>query len=149
MGIVKYKYALNGNGEKVAISEVTPEIRKGTKFKCVSCGNELSACLGTTNQHHFRHKTQVDCNLETYLHKMGKYVFIKTYEDCLAQRKPFSITINRRISCIKDTNCPIKPLYGNSRGSCWDCKSETFDLTKYYDLIYEEQQLALLSQMSY
>ncbi|MBO7082875.1 MAG: hypothetical protein J6W30_03415 [Bacteroidales bacterium] len=47
-------------------------MRKSTKFTCISCGQELSACLGSKNQHHFRHKTEVDCNLETYLHKMGK-----------------------------------------------------------------------------
>ena len=75
MGIIKYKRAKTGNDEIVNIEEVTPEMREATKFTCISCGQELSACLGSKNQHHFRHKTEVDCNLETYLHKMGKYTF--------------------------------------------------------------------------
>lgn len=141
MGTIKYKYALNGDGEKIKISDVTPEIRKATKFTCISCGNELVACIKKgKKQPHFRHKSQVDCNLETYLHKMGKYTFVKAYKECLAQGKPFNITLERRVSCVKDNNCPVKPLY-SEWSCCWDKKRETFDLTQFYDSIGEEQPI--------
>ena len=138
MGTIKYKYALNGEGEKIKISDVTPEIRKATRFTCISCGNELVACLKEDKkQRHFRHKAQVDCNPETYLHEMGKYTFIKTYKECLVQGKPFIISLKRRVSCVKETNCSVKHRYG-----CWDYKTEPFDLTQYYDVITEEKTIA-------
>ena len=139
MGIIKYKRAKNDNDEIVNIEEVTPEIRKATKFTCISCGHELSACLGNTNQHHFRHKTEVDCNLETYLHKMGKYTFVKAYTECLAQGKPFNITLNQKVTCVKEENCPVRKHYGGYPDVCSTHEWSTFDLTQYYDSIAEEQ----------
>ena len=139
MGTIKYKRAKNSNNEIVNIEEVTPEMRKATKFTCISCGQELSACLGSKNQHHFRHKAEVDCNLETYLHKMGKYTFVKTYTECLNQRKPFIITLKRKVSCVKEENCPVRHFYGGFPDVCNTYGWEDFDLTQYYDSVAEEQ----------
>ena len=140
MGIIKYKRAKTGNDEIVNIEEVSLEMRKSTRFTCISCGQELSACLGSKNQHHFRHKTEVDCNLETYLHKMGKYTFVKTYKECLSQGKPFTITLNRKISCQKESTCKVKPFL-NRWEECCDYRPKTFDLTRYYDSVAEEQAI--------
>lgn len=139
MGIIKYKRAKNNNDEIINIEQVTPEIRKATKFTCISCGQELSACLGSKNQHHFRHKTEVDCNLETYLHKMGKYTFVKAYTDCLSQGRPFIITLKRRVSCVKEVDCPIRHYYGSYPDVCNKYVWEDFDLTRYYDSVAEEE----------
>ena len=141
MSVIKYKYALNSNNEVVSIDEVNTETRKANRFKCISCGNDLSACLGRKNKHHFRHKADVDCNFETYLHKMGKLTFIKTYTDCLAQGKPFTIKIKRKVSCAKEETCPIKPIYEGFREGCSHYDWQIFDLTQYYDTISEEQTI--------
>lgn len=141
MSNIKYKYALSSNNEVISIDEVNPETRKANQFKCISCGLELSACLGNKNKHHFRHKTDVDCNFETYLHKIGKLTFIKTYMDCLAQGKPFNIKIKRKVSCAKEETCPIKPIYEDFREGCSHYDWQTFDLTQYYDSVSEEQTI--------
>ena len=142
MGNIKYQYALIDNNI-INIDEVSPESRKATRFKCVSCGNELLACLGNKNKHHFRHKIEVDCNFETYLHKLGKLTFLRTYESCLAHGKPFYITIKRKVSCVKEACCSAKPDFDDFRESCIQYKWETFDLTQYYDSFAEEQPIGL------
>lgn len=140
MGI-KYKRARNDNDEIVNIEQVTSEMRKATKFTCISCGNELSACLGSKNQHHFRHKTEVDCNPETYLHKMGKYTFVKAYRECLAQGKPFNITLKQKVPCVKEESCPIRHSFGDDPDVCNKYEWKDFDLTQYYDSVAEEEKV--------
>lgn len=141
MGIIKYKRAKNDNDKIVNIEEVTPEMRKATRFTCISCGQELSACLGSKKQHHFRHKTEVDCNFETYLHKMGKYTFKKTYTECLAQGKPFIITLKQRVPCVKEKNCQVRHRFGDDPDSCSKYEWEKYDLTQYYDSVAEEEKV--------
>ena len=141
MGIIKYKRAKNDNDEIVNIGEVTPEMRKATRFTCISCGNELLACLGSKNQHHFRHKTEVDCNPETYLHKMGKYTFIKVYRECLAQGKPFNITLKQKVTCVKEKDCQVKHSFGDILDVCSTYEWRNFDLTQYYDCVAEEEHV--------
>ena len=141
MGIIKYKRAKNDNDKIVNIEEVTPEMRKATRFTCISCGQELSACLGSKKQHHFRHKTEVDCNFETYLHKMGKYTFKKTYTECLAQGRPFIITLKQKVSCVKEENCPIRHFFEDDPADCNTCEWKDFDLTQYYDSVAEEEKV--------
>ena len=141
MGIIKYKRAKNNNDEIVNIEEVTPEMRKATRFTCISCGQELSACLGSKKQHHFRHKTEVDCNFETYLHRMGKYTFKKIYEDCLAQGKPFNITLKQRVPCVKEENCQIRHRFGDDLDACNKYEWKKYDLTQYYDSVAEEEKV--------
>lgn len=145
MGIIKYKRAKNNNDEIVNIEEVTPEMRKATRFTCISCGQELSACLGSKNQHHFRHKTEVDCNFETYLHKMGKYTFIKAYTECLTQEKPFNIVLRQKVPCVKDKYCQIRHSFGDDPDVCNKYEWKEFDLTQYYDSVAEEEKVEPLS----
>ena len=141
MGIIKYKRAKNDNDEIVNIEEVTPEKRKLSKFTCISCGNELSACLGSKNQHHFRHKTEVDCNPETYLHKMGKYTFVKAYRECLAHGKPFNITLKQNVPCAKEESCQVRHFFGDNSEACNKYEWKNFDLTQYYDSVAEEEKV--------
>ena len=141
MGIIKYKRAKNNNDEIVNIEEVTPEMRKATRFTCISCGQVLSACLGSKKQHHFRHKTEVDCNFETYLHRMGKYTFKKIYEECLAQGKPFNITLKQRVPCVKEENCQIRHRFGDDPDACNKYEWIKYDLTQYYDSVAEEEKV--------
>ena len=141
MDIIKYKRAKNDNDEIVNIEEVTPEMRKATRFTCISCGQELSACLGSKNQHHFRHKTEVDCNPETYLHKMGKQAFIKAYTECLAQGKPFNITLRQKISCVKEWTCRVRHSLRDILHVCNTYEWKNFDLTQYYDSVAEEERV--------
>ena len=138
---VKYKRAKNDNDEIVNIGEVTPEMRKATRFTCISCGNELSACLGSKNQHYFRHKTEVDCNPETYLHKMGKYTFVKAYRECLAHGKPFNITLKQKVACVKEENCQVRHSFGDIPDVCSTYEWRNFDLTQYYDCVAEEEHV--------
>lgn len=140
---IKYQYAYNEFNQCINIEEVSDETRKSSTFHCISCGTEMSACLGNKRKHYFRHKTEVDCNLETYLHKMGKIVFVKCYKDCLEQKKPYLVSIWRKLFCIKEQTCPFfekESEYNN----CCESRKSTTDLTRYYDTISEEKRIGNL-----
>ena len=119
---IKYRYALD-DGQIIDIqSDEVP--RK--EYCCLSCGNVLLAVLGDIRQKHFRHKVQVDCSSETYLHNLAKRVFYQTYLDCLANNRPFFF----------EHKVPIRCNACNDHGPC-DAGFELkrTDLTKHFTKI--------------
>lgn len=135
---IKYRYAKAPNGDYVDIKDVNEENRRNMKFVCISCGRDMVASLGDKT-HHFRHKQELSCNKETYLHKLGKYTFVKTYKECIELRKPYNITLQRRIPCSHESTCAIKT--NNEKVSCLSFEKQELDLTKYYQTIVVEKKV--------
>ena len=135
---IKYRYAKAPNGNYVDIKDVNEENRRNMKFICISCGHDMVASLGDKT-HHFRHKQELACNKETYLHKLGKYTFVKTYNECIEQHKPYNITLQRRIPCSHESTCAIKK--NNENVSCLSFEKQEWDLTKYYQTIVVEKKV--------
>jgi hypothetical protein len=88
--------------------------------------------LGKKVTHHFAHRTIVDCNGETYLHRLGKALFARSFLDCLAQGTSFTLSIQQQTRCTR-----LKDLAGLT---CAFATPE-YDLTKYYNLIEEEKSI--------
>lgn len=88
--------------------------------------------MGTKKQWHFAHKTITNCSSETYLHQLGKKIFIQEYTKCLNENIPFILELPKRIICNK---CK-KDFFVECEGSEI---SEDFILTKEFDIIEEER----------
>lgn len=138
--MITYRYANNDNEEYVDINDVDVVYRNNHKFFCISCNSEMVASLGNKNTHHFRHKQDTySCNKETYLHKLGKFIFREVYQDCLKNNKPYNITMFRTIRCSRMSTCNVSKLYEGY--GCTEYKKETYDLTQYYNVIEEEKKI--------
>ncbi len=83
---IKYQYALD---ESRTIDIGSDDVVRGKEYACLSCGNVLIPVLGEIRQKHFRHKIQVDCSPETYLHNLAKRMFFQTYKECLNNNRPY------------------------------------------------------------
>lgn len=130
MGISKYHYAYDENKTVIDIKNVSPEDRADHTFYCISCGDEMIAKLGNKNTHHFAHKNGDDsCCNETYLHKLGKFLLKKKFENF----STFEVIYSRNIECQKKLSCPFYEK------ECIEPVNETFDLKKYYDTCEEEK----------
>lgn len=130
---IRYRYAYTTNKE-IAIDaiELDRQNLSGKEvFKCVGCDHVLIPVLGKKRQKHFRHKTEVDCSFETYLHKLAKNTFYRVYRDCLQQNKPYLITINQTKIC----NYYQQDYLVNCN---FGIGNYTFDLTQYFSEIYLE-----------
>ena len=109
------------NEKLINIDDVTPESRKSSTYICLGCRQEMEACLGEVRKHYFRHKNKENCNWESYLHKLSKYILKARFE----QQEHFLVHFNAVNTCEKIDNCPFHR-----------CKKEfvaELDLKKYYD----------------
>lgn len=130
---MKNLFALNKSKDLIHINNV--DKKRKEKFHCCNCENELIARKGSVNAHHFSHKHELDCNFESYLHKLGKLQFHKEYSDCLNLKEPFYIEYSTKRTC---TSCAdLKPL--NISCELKD-KTSLFDLTKRFDKIHIEKR---------
>ena len=130
----KYRYAYNPNNKIVDVTRLQKQnLDKNEVFKCIGCSNILIPVLGQKREKHFRHKIDIDCSPETYLHKLAKTRFYEVYNDCLRQNEPFLITINQKLICNH---------YESEFLFCCDFKEivQTFDLTKYFREIRLEKK---------
>lgn len=126
--MIKYQYAQDEKDNLVDIRSLKNKRFEKNKYFCIGCGNELIAKLGIIKVHHFAHKKEVKCSGETYLHKLGKQLFIDFYNESLRDKTPFYIELLQDITCNH---------YEADLG--FNCKVENsliqFDLTKYFDEI--------------
>lgn len=100
---IKYQYALD---ESRTIDIGSDNVVRGKEYACLSCGNVLIPVLGEFRQKHFRHKIQVECSSETYLHNLAKRMFFQTYNECLNNNRPYFIEY-----CVP-TRCNACKEYG-------------------------------------
>lgn len=129
---MKNLYALKHSKELIKIEDV--QKTKEDKYFCLQCGDELIARKGNINKHHFSHKNKIDCNYETYLHKLGKLIFYKTYNDCLLNNKPFYIDFETKRNCNTCIN-----IENINRVCEINSQKDKFDLTKIFNEIYLEK----------
>lgn len=131
--MANYKFALNSSGFVIQASDIANKPVSDT-YKCLGCDNELIAKVnGSLREPHFAHKSKVECNGETYLHKLGKHTFYQKYNDCLSNNTPFNIKLSSTRLCKK-----FKPLLltNCNLGST----EKTYDLTNYYSEINIEKR---------
>lgn len=109
MSLIKYRYA-DSSGTVIDIESVGEN--RNRDFTCLSCHNTLVPVLGQKRQKHFRHKADVECSKETYLHNLAKRVFCETYQQCLADGSSFIIEYHSPRICSHCTHygpCTIEP----------------------------------------
>ncbi|MDG5467268.1 competence protein CoiA family protein [Deltaproteobacteria bacterium IMCC39524] len=109
--------------EKANVSDLGP-------FLCVGCGASLVSRLGQKNIKHFAHVSGEGCGGETYLHRLGKRVFIETYTNCIKAKKPFIVALETNFECTHYQDFLGYP--------CRYSQVEEYDLTRYFDKVEEE-----------
>jgi len=135
--MIKYRYAFDSKNKVIDASELPKDrVDLEKNYICISCGLRVIAKTKSDKRaKHFAHAAdqQVQCNSETYLHKLGKAVFRETFTACLEQKQPFNIQLFHNAKCKR-----FSKLLGGV------CESQTVershDLTKLYDEIQEEQR---------
>jgi hypothetical protein len=129
--VVQYRYAFDSNGTVVTADFLAGTEITGT-YSCISCDQPLIARVnGKIQRPHFGHKAQVECNGETYLHRLAKRVFQETYSHCLKTCTPFTITFTTPRICNK---------YKSLITRCCELGEDhhEYDLTQYYTDIHME-----------
>lgn len=129
---MKNLHALNSKNQLIQIDDVDKELQQ--KYFCCNCGDELIARKGKINSHHFAHKNKLECNYETYLHKVSKIKFYDNYLQCLKNNKPFYLEYSTKQICNSCLNDQRLRIFCN----LFD-KIERYDLTKTFDKIEIEK----------
>jgi hypothetical protein len=126
----QYRFAYNIDQEVVDVLELPSDREElSDQYICLGCDNPLIAkTRGEKREKHFAHKNRLSCNEETYLHRLGKMTFYRTYLNCLENNEEFFIELTYTKVCRKH-----EQFIGHScnLGSL----SKTHDLTVYYDSI--------------
>lgn len=124
-------FAFNKNKKLISIDEV--DTKRDTKYYCCLCEDEMIAKKGKIRSHHFAHKSETNCNYESYLHKIGKLKFLKEYKHCLKNKIPFYIEYKTKEICNACQNIENLGL------SCKEVLIKPFDITKRFDKISMEK----------
>jgi hypothetical protein len=127
---VQYRYAFNSMEEVVDVFDLERAGGK-RKYLCIGCGNELIAILGEKRVKHFRHKKNIECNLETYLHRLAKHCFFEEYKRCLQNGEAFWVERQKMIEC---NSCPLSDIT-----PCIQTERTRFDLTHYFPYAFLEK----------
>ena len=125
---VKYRFAADQEGQVVSIE--SEGVTRSSDYTCLSCRNILRPVLGQMRKKHFRHKYDVNCSPETYLHNLAKMTFYGTYRSCLDEGTPFWLEHLVLRECTFCTAGPCKVKSGYERT----------DLTRFFPEIHLEQR---------
>ena len=131
--VVLYRSALDSENNIVTAESLVGK-EKHCRYTCLSCEREMVARVnGSIKRPHFAHKAVGECNGETYLHKLAKKVFVKTFRNCQESGKPFTIRFDAPRVCNR-----FKLL------TCKTCNvgrdSHEYDLTQYYSDLRVEKR---------
>jgi hypothetical protein len=124
---IKYRYALDEDQHVIDIFDLTEVDRKD--YECVACGQTLRPVMGSERQNHFRHTVDMGCSEETYLHRLGKFLFHQVYQERLQAGEPFEIELSRLKICT------VCEKYGPCEISVDPVK---YDLTQFFPKIVLE-----------
>ena len=127
---IKYSYCIDENDNLIHINTLTNETRHAHKWRCLQCGQEMVANLGTKKAWYFSHKADTACNRESYLHKLAK----RRIREKFLSSDSFPITFVRNIPCNQQYKCIF---FNNSECQVRNV-SIPFDLKKWYDTCQEE-----------
>lgn len=130
MAINKYIYVKDKNGELINIEEITQD-NKHNDYYCIECGNAMIAAYGKERKY-FRHKGEVTCNRESYLHKLGKMFF----------KKQFEVNQTFKISYLAEKKCVKSDCFYNNVQRNKHCQTQkviqTINLKDDYDICEDE-----------
>lgn len=133
---IKYQYCFDEHDNLVFIGKLNQKNRYDHSYKCLQCGKEMEANIGSKNRAYFSHKSNTACDGESYLHKLAK-IRIKNKFDTSDN---FPIVFKRGIPCSEVGNCIV--------GNEIVCKTRNeeipLDLKKWkgkplYDICQEEE----------
>lgn len=130
--MAKYRYAKNEKGDIVDIKNVSDH---GDYF-CLSCGQLMNANIGQKNEHCFSHRNrEADnyCRPETYLHVLGKKLFIDLFLHHKKNGIPLSIA--SKCSCI----CGLEPCPYDRKVQCQKQEDDTLEIYPFCNE-YEEEK---------
>jgi hypothetical protein len=132
---IKYRFALDSNENVIDIRFLSKETAKLQKYYTIDFHQELTPKLGEINAHHFALKPASNSlgTRETYLHALGKKVFMEEYADSLKNNTPFYIEYTTKPICSR-----LASKFGFKCKLDW--KDELFDLTTVFDKIVEEKR---------
>lgn len=131
--MVQYRYAFDANQSIVSAESLAGTQDRDT-YHCIACERELIARVnGKVQRPHFGHKSAVECNGETYLHRLGKRAFVETFRKCQDEQTPFTISFDAPRVCNR-----FKPL--TNRVCDIGCDHHQYDLTQYYSDLKVEQK---------
>ncbi len=134
--MIKYRYALDQNDNIVDIQDLNQSnLSKNDIFYSLDFKQIVIPRLGLIRVKHFSHKpnTKLLGSSETYLHALGKKVFINEYNKCLLMGLPFFITYTTSKICNRLENLyNIKCHLGSERNK--------FDLASYFNKIILEKK---------
>jgi hypothetical protein len=130
---VLYEYAVSASGSLVHISDVPDNREERGKYSCLGCDSAVIARRGKLKRPHYAHKPNDSCRPETYLHRLGKRVFIETYTRCLTNGEAYLLTLESLETCLHR-----RP----SHAPCTFRKTVSFDLTQFFPIVELERQHA-------
>lgn len=127
-----YRFALDSRGRICPVDSLSrQEAAVLGPFTCIDCDGNLTPKLGPKNVKHFAHASAADCGGETYLHKLGKRLFIETYSTCLQNSRPFTLGLLTKHQCVS---------HQERLGlSCEFERLKDYDITGHFDEILEEE----------
>lgn len=111
---VKYGFCLDEFNNIVSIKDITEGNRYAHRYKCIECGQEMIPKIGKIKIHHFAHAADVDCNGESYLHKLAK----RRIREKFLSSENFSIIFNRPAPCCEKEHCIYAVPEGHYGSSC-------------------------------
>ena len=110
--MLKYQNAFDKNANVVHISSVNEASKQAlSPFRCIGCDSELIPALGNIRKHHFKHKSQTHCSLETYLHKAAKLAVFTGLKKASEENGEYWVFAKQAV------NCPN----GFRKGACGNC----------------------------
>lgn len=127
------KYTFTDFGCICCIDDITKENRRDHTYRCVGCGKEMIANLGTKKISYFSHKETGVCSGESYIHRLAKLKFKEKFDNSV----PFKISYVTYLSCDNE-DCKFK------RDACvGNTKRKIVDLKTIYDVCELEKEVSI------
>ncbi|WP_201092835.1 hypothetical protein [Thiocystis minor] len=97
---VLYRWAHDPSNVLVDVSKLDSDSRGGP-YTCIACGRGLIPKLGAVKTHHFAHAVSVaaTCSGESYLHKLGKLMFVRGFESAREGGRAVKLCYDRPLLC--------------------------------------------------
>lgn len=128
MKTLLYEYAKNECDVFTHIDDANKE----HCYRCIECGEPLIIKEGSKKRKHFAHKSNSNCDGESYVHKIWK----KRIKDKFYSNSPFCIQYIVGTPCKDVTTCMIKKKVSDLKCNTYYVKE--VDLKQEYDTCEEE-----------
>ena len=131
--MVRYPFAIDENGTLTEVGSVKADYRHAHSYKCPYCGREMRPRLGNTRAKHFYHYDKHECNVESYVHYVGKHILYERF----CSDDSFRVKFNRLVMCKLAAECGYRKW---SNIQCVFYIEEIVDLKKNYDTALLEKE---------